>query len=262
MRIGLIGRGTIGTFLLEKINQEQKITNAQVIGILDERKEAKDALMNDTKEYDVQGYTSIEEFLKAPIDLVVECANVSAAKTYAPIVLEKKDLFLISVGALADQALLDTLEKITKKKDRTLYLPSGAIGGLDVLQSANVLDGLTSVTLETKKPAEALTEKKLEKALTVFSGSAKEAIQNYPENINVSIIVSFAGIGMEQTKVKIIADPHTKTNTHQLYAEGDFGTFNLTLENHPSPMNPKTSYLTSLSLLSSLKALGKSIVLG
>src|SRR5690625_2737797 len=102
----------------------------------------------------------------------------------------------------------------------------------------------------------------IDRYIVVCDGSAKYAIANYPENANIAIIISLAGIGVEDTKVQMIAVPAVDQNTHHLKAQGDFGKLMLTLENHPIPDNPKTSYLTALSILSALKSLQEHIVIG
>src|SRR5699024_10742181 len=84
----------------------------------------------------------------------------------------------------------------------------------------------------------------------------------FPKNANISIIISLSGIGIDKTSVQIIADPKVDKNIHQLEARGDFGKLELELENNPSPDNPKTSYLTAMSILSSLKSLDSVITIG
>src|SRR5699024_10620999 len=137
-----------------------------------------------------------------------------------------------------------------KDQERTIYLPSGAIGGLDLLQHAQALDGLHNVSLTTRKPAHTLSEKSITEEKVVFQGTAEQAIQQFPKNINVAIVLSLATIGIEQTKVSIIADPEAENNEHRIDATGEFGTMSLTVTNEPLPTNPNTSYLAALSLFS------------
>lgn len=262
MKIGIIGAGTIGNFLLEKINQEKVIPGARITAIFDERKKSNQKLDSLSEQYHVEVYDHFNSFLTSPTSLIVECATIDVVKQYAKEIVLHKDLFLISVGALADLVLTEELHTLAEQKDRKVYLPSGAIGGLDVLRAANILDGLDSVQLITRKPAYALTTRKFNEQQTVFEGKAKEAIAHFPKNTNIAIIISLAGIGAEKTKVKIIADPTIHKNVHQLIAKGDFGRLTLELENNTSPNNPKTSYLTALSILSSLKSLDQAIVIG
>ena len=80
--------------------------------------------------------------------------------------------------------------------------------------------------------------------------------------MNVAITLSLAGIGVEKTKVKIIADPSVEKNIHSIRARGAFGEMEMKIENNPSPSNPQMSYLTALSILSSLKSLNEEICIG
>src|SRR5690606_7116594 len=94
-----------------------------------------------------------------------------------------------------------------KRSGRNLYLPSGAIGGLDFIQNINAASLLKEVTIETRKPAHTLVEETLTEEKIVFKGPATEAIKKYPKNVNVSIALSLAGVGLQKTKVVLVADP-------------------------------------------------------
>lgn len=262
VNIGLIGVGSIGKFLLEKLNHENILSGYKITAVFDERNKSNERLEMLAQKYHFSVYHELENFLTSDIDIVVECANVEVVKKYARQIIKQKDLFLISVGALVDPVLYEDLQSIAKRKHRKIYLPSGAIGGLDVLRAAQVLGGLDAVKLVTRKPAEALTAGTIEEETIVFDGPAREAIKAYPKNANISIIISLSGIGIDKTRVQIIADPKVNKNLHQLKAHGDFGKLELKLENNPSPDNPKTSYLTALSILSSLKSLDSVITIG
>lgn len=262
INIGIIGAGTIGKFLLEKINHENVIPGYQITAVFDDRDKSTEALQDLSYKYEFTVYHELDNFLKSSVDLIVECANVEAVQQYAPQIIQQKDLLIISVGALVDAPLHKELKETAKLKGNKVYLPSGAIGGLDVLRAANALGGLDHVKLVTRKPAQAFSEASIEKETIIFEGSAKNAITNYPKNANIAIVISLSGIGVEKTSVKIIADPTVTKNIHHLEAEGDFGRLELTLENNPSPNNAKTSYLTALSILSSLQSLDETISFG
>src|SRR5690625_1927418 len=262
MNIGLIGVGSIGTFLMEKLNRENILSGYNITAVFDERNKSNERLEILSQKYGFYVHHELDDFLASDVDIVVECANVEVVKKYARQIIKQKDLFLISVGALVDPVLYEDLQSIAQRKRRKVYLPSGVIGGLDVLRAAHVLGGLDEVKLVTRKPAETLTADAIKEETIVFDGPAKEAIKAYPKNANISIIISISGIGIDKTRVKIIADPKVDKNIHQLEAHGDFGKLELKLENNPSPDNPKTSYLTAMSILSSLKSLDSAIMIG
>lgn len=255
MNIGIIGCGAIANFLLEEISQV-KDSSFNISSIL---VRSKDKYERIAKKYGVSLHTNVEKFLQEPIDLVVEAATVEAVQQSLPKILPKKDVIVISIGAFVDKQFLQKMISLAKAKDRTIYLPSGAIGGLDLLQHANTLGELEEVTLTTRKPAHTLIEETITEERIIFSGTAAEAIKKFPKNINVAIVLSLATLGIDQTKVKIIADPEATKNEHHIEATGVFGSMDLTVENEPLPSNPKTSFLAALSVLNTLKSLHTAI---
>ncbi len=252
MNIGLIGAGAIGRFLLNHMKSQD---NLHVTSILVRDEEKYHYLVD---EYDVELYTNLNDFLKSNIDIVVEAANVEAVKQYLKDVLKIKDMMVISIGAFSDTSLLEDVKESRHK----LYLPSGAVGGLDLIQNVNTLEHLSSVTLTTTKPAASLVDDEVSEPTIVFEGAAKDAIDKFPKNMNVSIILSLAGLGIDETKVRLIADPNATKNTHHVKIEGEFGEATIEIKNNPLKENPKTSALAALSVLSTLERIENNIIIG
>ncbi len=86
----------------------------------------------------------------------------------------------------------------------------------------------------------------------MFSGTAREACRGFPANLNVSAAVSLAGLGPDQTQVKILAVPGLERNCHDIEVEGYFGRLAVHIENIPTE-NPKTGLLTALSIIRSIQ---------
>lgn len=258
MNIGIIGGGSIATFLLNKINKEN-MPDLHITSIF-VRDKKKCAQLRD--DYDVVLFDDLNKFLHSNIDIVVEAANIEAVHTLIPSILKEKDLVMISIGALADEEFLKEVYERATIYNRSIYLPSGAIGGLDLLQSAQALGEITDVTLTTRKAAASLLDEEVHEETVVFDGVAKDAIAKFPKNINVSIVLSLAGIGVNHTKVKIIADPFIHNNMHTVLIKGAFGSATYTIENNPMVENPNSSYLAALSILSTLKKLSNRIKIG
>ncbi|XUX07712.1 aspartate dehydrogenase [Sporosarcina sp. UB5] len=262
MKIGLIGKGNLGTYLLQKINKEHVLPNTKITGILDEREKAKDELPAFVEKYGCQAFHNIDSFLQSNIDLVVECSTIEAVNAYALDVINEKDLMIISIGAFAESSFANQLEKAAHESNHQIYLPSGAIGGLDVLKAAKFAGELKSVSLTTRKPAHSLAEDEMTAEQTLFEGPARDAIKQFPKNANVAIVLSLAGIGVDRTHVRIIADPNVTKNIHHIKANGDFGELEFTIKNNPSPDNPKTSHITGASILAALANINNAVIVG
>lgn len=256
MKIGLIGAGAIATYLIEQVEKEKKmiihavlVRNYKKYNHLEEK-------------YGVTVYTDFDAFLSSDIDLVIEAANVATATKYLPQLMQHKDVIIISIGALANESFLKQIKNIAEKYEHHLYLPSGAIGGLDLVQNMAEANVIHEVNLETRKPADTLVTEIITEEKIVFQGFASEAIRKYPKNMNVSIALALAGVGFGQTKVSLIADPFIDKNIHTIRIIGDSGTATFSFTNEPLPSNPNTSYLAAISVLGTLKRIKRQISIG
>ncbi|WP_342304128.1 aspartate dehydrogenase [Methanolobus sp. ZRKC5] len=260
LKIGLIGCGTIGTSICKAI--DDGIIEAELFAIYDRNKDDVDRLLSTLKISNpqiIEPATMIKQ-----IDLLVECASQEAVYEVIPAALHAHcDVMIMSVGAFADEKLHNAIKELAKDNNCKVYLPSGAIVGLDGLKSAST-EEIYSVTLTTQKPPRGLAGApyviinkidldKIDGKTVIFEGPASEAVKAFPANVNVAATLSIAGIGFEKTKVRIVANPALTRNIHEISVEGAFGEFTTRVENVPSPTNPKSSYLASLSAIATLK---------
>ncbi len=153
----------------------------------------------------------------APLDLVVECATSQVVSEYAVRVLKNCDFMTFSMTAFADDELYAKAKETALACGTTLYLPHGAILGLD-----GIFDGkeaFDEISIETIKSPKSLGRDDAEKTV-VYEGTARGAAAAYPRNVNVHAAVALAGLGFDRTKSKITSDPSVSTNEHVITVKG------------------------------------------
>ncbi|WP_048196925.1 aspartate dehydrogenase [Candidatus Nitrosotenuis uzonensis] len=260
-KIGLLGCGAIGTQIALAIDSGK--IPAILTHVYDFDRSKSEALVSRLKKRP-QIAENPHMLSSNPVDIVVEAASQDAVRNHALSILQnRRDLLIMSVGALLDESVLEILLDACREFKRTIYLPSGALAGLDAIRS--VKEELESVLLVTTKNPKSLKGARffevskidtdsITTKTVLFEGSAKDAVNLFPANINVAALLSLAGLGSHNTKVRIVADPQTDKNTHQVIAQGKFGSISITVENVPDSTNPKTSRLATLSAVECLRA--------
>ena len=245
VRMGIIGCGAIGTDVARAADE---MDDVEKIFLYDIEIAKAEKLCGEIRKGEVR---KVEDFLNE-VDIIFEAASQGAVHEYAEKVIDAgKDLIIMSIGSLFDNGLRKRLMKKAREKKCKIYLPSGAVCGIDGVNAAKI-GGINEVTLVTTKSPSALGEE-LDRRSIIFEGNAREAVKEFPRNINVAGCLSLAGIGFDKTKVKIVADPVIKYNSHRILAHGNFGRLRAEVENLPNPSNPSSSYLASLSAIATLR---------
>lgn len=206
----------------------------------------------------------------AAADVVVEGLPAAHVRELAePVLKAGRILIPLSAGALLDH---EDLFRIAEEAGGRIIVPSGAILGLDAIRAA-AEGAITSVEVKTRKPpaglagaplivARGIDVDRLQEPLLLFKGSAREAVKGFPANVNVAAAVSLAGIGPDRTLVEVWADPGVTRNTHTVTVRSDSSDFTMTIENTPSPENPRTGTITAQSVLATLRRLVAPVVAG
>lgn len=250
--ICLIGWGAIGARMAALLAERRSHVRIVAVAVRDARRARRDlpkeaALISDPAE--LKG-------VKATI--AVEVAGRESVLPWGRVVLEAgMDFAVSSTSAFVDDRALAELTKLAETRGARLLVPPGALGGVDALAAAARL-GLASVEHRIVKPAQAWAGTRAEELCDLealieptvfFSDTARAVADAFPQNANVAVITSLAGIGLDQTRVSLVADPTALLNTHEISAEGDFGRMEIRLENRPLATNPKSSEMTALNLV-------------
>lgn len=240
---------------------------ARIIGLFDEYVPSRSSLAGELAT--IGGPTPAEaetvtDLVSLPdLDLVIECASQAAVFAHAETVLSAGKSFLVmSSGAMIAPDFMRTVSALAKESGASIYIPSGAVGGIDALRASKAL--LEEVTIVSTKRPISLTgapgfadweDKEITEPTIIYEGTATEAVGLFPANVNVAATVSMAGIGPDATRVRVIADPDSPGNVHEINAISKAGKFSFRFENMPHETNPKTSFLAVLAAIETLRSI-------
>lgn len=255
--VGIAGTGAIG----------RAVAKALLKGIPGYRLSA----LSDTKpsaEFSVP-YVSFED-LAINCDLIIECLPPAAVPELVKHVFtNQKNLVLISSCALL---MFPEILDIHKLSTSRIFVPSGALAGMDGVKAVREMGIAECKIASTKHPRGFSTApyviehninlENIETKTKIFEGHALDAAKGFPANVNVAATLSIAsGLGPENTRVEIWADPDAKGNMHEIFARTDYSELNVKIENLPDPANPKSSILAAQSIVALLKNMNAAIAL-
>ena len=211
---------------------------------------------------------TIEE-LEPVADMVIECAPAALlSDIVSPFLKAGKSALVLSVGALLFN---DHLKELADRSGGAIYVPTGALIGLDAVIAA-AQGEIHSVRMITRKPPQGLkgaphleenqiSLEGLTEPLKVFEGNARDAAKGFPANLNVVVALALAGVGPEKTLLEIWADPTVTRNTHSIEVDSDSARFTMKIENIPSE-NPKTGRIVAKSVMAMLRKMKAGLKVG
>lgn len=269
LKIGIVGCGAIGSSLA-KILKKQFFFQAKVVALYDkDTRKARELSKSISKNKNI-ALNSLERLISSS-QLVIEAASGADSWEIVRNSLSRgRSIMVMSAGGLVGH--LQKARSLAVRHKARVYIPSGAISGIDALKAAK-MGGIKKVFLTTIKNPRSfqgvkfVQDKKIEldkimKDTELFSGTAKEAVKYFPQNINVAAVLSLAGIGQDKTYVKIIASPKASKNIHEINFESNSGRVFTRTENLLHPDNPKTSFQAVLSAVAVLKQIFDPVVVG
>jgi aspartate dehydrogenase len=266
MRVALLGGGTIARLVLE-----HRPSGIEVSALMGRNSSSRGASLG--REFGIPYVVGRDALLATRPQAVLEAASHEAVREHlVPLLEAGVHVVVLSAGALADDGLRRAAEAAAVRGGALFYVPSGGIGGLDALKTA-CLAGVDQVSIQVAKPPAAwkgidFVEKsgvdldRLQAPHVLFEGPARQGVPHFPQNVNIAAVLALAGVGMDRTWLKVVADPALTLNTHTIRVSGASGRITLVLENVPSPENPKTSWLACYSALAALQSLGSRVRYG
>jgi aspartate dehydrogenase len=265
LKIGILGVGSIGQSLARALDQGHIDAELVVLSDLDQEKAEALAASLASRPLVVPTRELIER-----AELAVEAASQAVLPEFVPRAIARgRDMLIMSVGGLLGH---DEWFREAAEKGCRIYVPSGAIAGLDGIKSAS-MGRLESAVLTSRKPTAALegTPFVLDRGVplhsfkqetVIFEGSAEEAARAFPTTSNVAATLRLAIAPAVPVRVRVVAVPGGSKNVHEIEVQGEFGRLSVSVENVPSTANPRTSQLAVYSALATLSNLTRSFRLG
>lgn len=257
MKIGIAGMGAVGLRVAQELDQGG-IPGCTLAGF-SARNDERALELNKHLSAAVPHYALDE--IANHCDLVIEALPPTLFDDLATSVLQagKTLVVLTASQLLGRQDLIDLATKTGGK----IVIPSGAMLGLDAIKGVAV-GAITSVVIETRKPVAGLIKAPyvaqmdidlttLKEPTLILEGSVTEVARAFPANVNVAAAVSLAGVGPDETRMEVWADPSLERNKHTVRVTSDSSDFTMSIQNRPSAENPATGKITALSVIAWLR---------
>src|SRR5271154_4762106 len=195
LKIGILGVGAIGRVIATALDQRQ--LDAELVALADQ-----DCPRAQSFSKELSGHppvVSIDEMIER-CELAVEAASQAALPEFVPKALARgRDMLIMSVGGLLGR---EEWFREAGEKNCRIYVPSGAIAGLDGIKSASI-GRIESAILTSRKPIAALRGtkyvvehnvelEKFKEETVIFEGTAEEAARAFPTTSNVAASLRLA----------------------------------------------------------------------
>ena len=231
-RVGIIGFGFIGASLYRAI-QEREIDGLQVAFVSNRTPDKLVGVSSDLILDDLSCATECRP------DLIVECAHPDISIEYGGGFLSHCDYMPLSVTALADDALRETLLAAARASGHRLLLPRGALVGMDGLFSWRHMWRDVTITFRkhpknldlsrTGRSAESIADE-----LVLYDGPVRGIAKDYPRNVNTMVTCALATIGLDRCRARLVADPRLDHAVAEVEAIGNDGSYLQTIKRQPA----------------------------
>jgi len=164
---------------------------------------------------------------RAP-DLIVECAHPSITQQYGDAFLRIADYMPLSVNALAHDDLRARLTRTARAHGQRLFIPHGALIGLDNL--LEVRDMWEDVSITFRKHPDnidfadsGMNPASIRQATVLYDGPVRGLSSLFPRNVNTMTTCALATVGLDRCRGVLIADPSLNVAIAEVCARGKDG---------------------------------------
>ena len=247
-RIGIVGFGYIGAYVYEQITSRPDL--GLEVAFVHNRSRAKVAALPPAVVLD-----DLADFASRGADLIVELAHPRVTQEYGAAFLRHTDYMPLSLTALADAPLEKGLLETAGKHGTCLYVPHGAVVGMDALEEGRRIWEEVCITM--KKPprtfdfsaAPQFQGVEMRSETRLYEGPTRGVCPLFPRNVNSHAAVALAGIGFDRTRSVLVADPALEVSVIEIEMRGQGVAVKVQRAN---PMKGVSGVFTLISTLASI----------
>src|SRR5690606_15452232 len=255
--LGIIGFGPIGRRLAERFGGCESGPCVSTLLVRERQLEEARRLAPDATIC-----TDLDAFIAAGPSSAVECASPATLAQAAPKLLAARcDIISLSLGAFADPATERLLREAAERGPGRVEVPAGALGSIGFL-AAGRENGLSSVKVTVGYPLQRWQKMGAERFAPVTSvqvatpfleASAREIALHFPGHLNVVTAAALAGLGLDETRVELVADPAASQAWFRIEAISASGPITLFVGGRDAPVEEDPLDYTTFSVMRLLR---------
>ena len=272
-RIGIIGYGSVGQFIVRKILQEEAIGAQLELAFVWNRttERLEDGLLPKEKMLKGKLEQAFQEFTQSEppkTDLIIELAHPSIVQQFGAQFLKYCDFMPTSLTAFANQNLDLNLRHLANTFANGLYIPTGAAWGIQDILKMDQLGTLKALNVEMQFSAGALKleaplssklqafieDSDLPDSIELFHGPIRQLAPLAPNNVNTMTCLALAAntLGLDKVQGKLIATRNHTAHVVKIEVIGPDGFKVETTRINPAKKKAVTGAQTYNSFLSSI----------
>ncbi|XP_029364917.1 aspartate dehydrogenase domain-containing protein [Echeneis naucrates] len=258
LRVGVVGYGHLGQYLVERILQEGAAHGLTLAFVWNRNSDKLKGLVPSEL---ILG--DLSSFANRRCDVIVEVCHPQIVKEFGIHFLSQSHFMVGSPSALSDVDLNKKLHQATQQYGRTLYIPSGALWGGQDIQRMNDNGALKALFIRMSKhpscfrlTGDVLSDwEEGEGRRVLFRGSVAELCPLAPNNVNTMAAAAVAAgtLGFTGVQGEIVSDTALRDyHVVEVEATGPNGFSVHTVRRNPAQLGAVTGSATYNSFWNSL----------